>query len=61
MESESQVVIIPNRDECFQPLERHCIPSPFVYKESRQGLSYTFEFFKQYGFDHVWSGVRFEF
>ncbi|KAK8793202.1 hypothetical protein WA588_005141 [Blastocystis sp. NMH] len=49
-----EVVIIPNKDECFQPLERHCIPSSFEYKENRQGLSYTFEFFKQYGFDHVY-------
>ena len=61
MDVELQVVIIPSKDECFQPLERHCVPSSFAYKESRQGLSYTFEFFKQYGFDNVESCVGFEF
>ncbi|KNB41711.1 translation initiation factor EIF2b gamma subunit [Blastocystis sp. subtype 4] len=47
------VVIIPNEDECFQPLSKDLIPSTFIYKKDKLGLSYIFEFFLQYHFDSV--------
>lgn len=53
------MVIIPNEDESYSPLEWEKVPACLTYSESKQGLTYTVEFFKNLDFENVRDGVVF--
>ena len=52
------VVIVPNEDESYSPLEREKVPACLTYSKDKQGLTYTVEYFKNLAFEKVRNEVK---
>ena len=48
-----KVIVVPNEDESFSPIEKERVPSDFEYKEDKLGLTYRLEFLWKFGIRKV--------
>lgn len=51
--SNDKVIVVPNEDESFSPIEKERVPNNFEYKEDKLGLTYTLEFLWKFGIRKV--------